>query len=508
MTHGRFLLRTSIMVIAVYGANKVTGFVKLLLMTRTFGVSPEADAYAAASQLPELLFAMLAGGALTAALIPVYADFRQRRDDSNATRLAHTVVTMTMVSFGALSLFVALIAPWIASELLVPHFSPEQQLRTAELMRISLIATAIFAVANVFTGLLHAHQHFLTPALATVLIDIGQIGGLIWLVDRWSIYGVAWGSVIGAILALLILTPALWRHRIGFRPSLDVATPGMHAVAYLMGLRVIALGAVQAVDLILIRLASGLPSGTISSYFYALLIMVFMPRSLFSAAIATVFFPTMSEQYNAGHEDALRLTATRGLQVILALVIPAAVGLVALGRPGVRFLFPGGRLEDSAVQVVYGLMVILALRLVSDAAQDQLSATFYAQHNTRVPMWTTLGWTIMNVALSVLLIGPLGIAGLAWASSAAAIALAIVLTILASRIGVGLDGRQLVGTIWKALVASAGMAVAIGELHRLQMPTSIFLPAALLSGTIIYVATYGFLNTVFPRMARNEPKSE
>ncbi|MCB0157452.1 MAG: hypothetical protein KDD83_04940, partial [Caldilineaceae bacterium] len=113
MARSRFLIRTSILVMVIYGANKVTGFVKLLLMTKTFGISAAADAYAAASQLPELLFALLAGGALTAALIPIYSDSLLRGRDAQAAQLANTVVTLTLFGFGGITLLVAWAAPWI-----------------------------------------------------------------------------------------------------------------------------------------------------------------------------------------------------------------------------------------------------------------------------------------------------------------------------------------------------------------------------------------------------------
>ncbi len=118
------------------------------------------------------------------------------------------------------------------------------------------------------------------PALGTVAIDSGQILGLYFLAPIWGIHGVAWGSVIGALLLVLVQLPAFFHFRIGYRPQLGIYSAGLRAMGHLVWPRIITLGAGQAVDLILIRLASQLPAGTISAYFYALLIMVYMPKSL------------------------------------------------------------------------------------------------------------------------------------------------------------------------------------------------------------------------------------
>ena len=496
MARSRFLIRTSILVMVIYGANKVTGFVKLLLMTKTFGISAAADAYAAASQLPELLFALLAGGALTAALIPIYSDSLLRGRDAQAAQLANTVVTLTLFGFGGITLLVAWAAPWITRTVLVPHFDPARQAMTADLMRIMLLTFLIFAVSNVFTGLLQAHQHFLAPALGTVLIDLGQIAGLIWLAPRLGIYGVAWGGVLGASAAFAILVPVLARQRIRYRPALALRTRDMRDLVRLMAPRIVALGAIQAVDLVLIRLASGLPQGSIAAYYYAQLIMVYMPRSLFGAAISTVIFPTMAEQFNARDLRGLRVTATRGIQATMALVIPAAVGLAALGLPGVRFLFPGGRLDAAGMALVYSLMLILTLRLVSEALQDILSVLFYAQHNTRLPMLATLAWMVLHISLSVTLVGPLGMAGLAWASTLAALALAAALFVLARRDGVGFDVAALGQTLVRVTIATAVMVLAILMLHRAGLGVTPFLVSALTIGAAVYGGVYWVVGRV------------
>lgn len=491
MNRTQHLLRSTIIVIFLFGLNKVTGFVKLLLMTGRFGASAEADAFTAANQLPELFGAMLAGGALAAALIPVYSAYLIRGAHTEASDLANAVVTLTLVVMGVVAALAAWFALPLTQRLLVPAFAPEQQALTAELMQILLVAMAIFSISSIFSSLLNAHQHFFTPALGTVLLDLGQIFGLYCLAPTWGIHGVAWGSVIGGLLAWSIQAPVFGRLRIANRLRVRWRLAGLHEVARLMGPRIVTLGLAQAVDLIFIRLASSLPAGSIAAYYYALLIMVYMPKSLFGSAITTVIFPTLAEQYNRGDRDGLSQTLARALQAAWVLILPGAVGLVALGPTAVAFLLQRGAFDADATALVYTLLLIFAVRLVAETTQDILFLPFYAGHNTRTPMWVAIGWMGVNVVLSYALVGPFGIQGLALASTLAVILATLALYALNRGVEGRFHGIPLGLSLGRAVLASLGMATVVLTIRWLALETLPFLVLAIGAGGATYVV--GFL---------------
>jgi putative peptidoglycan lipid II flippase len=489
MARSHHLVRSSLLVILIFALNKITGFGKLILMTSIFGTSPAADAYAAANQLPELFLSMLTGGALAAALIPIYSAYQARQDETQARELANTVLTLTLLVVGGICAAAAIGAPWLVRVVLVPDFTLEQQAFTANLMRIVLLSSVIISIGSLFTSLLHAHQHFIAPAWGTVAIDTGQIIGIVLLSSIWGIYGVAWGSVLGATLLVVVQIPALLRHCIHLRLQLALRIQGIRELGRLMGPRVVTLGVFQAVDLVFIRLASQLPDGTISAYFYAMLAMVAMPKSLFGTAISNVIFPTLAEQYNSGDSHYLRQTVTHGLRATWLLLLPAALGLLTLGQPAVAFLFQRGAFDDDSTMLVYTLMAILSIRLIGDASQDILSLFFYARHNTLTPMWLNLGWMVLNIGLSVILVGPFGIFGLAWATSLASLILALALFGLSYAMG-GLDEPLLWSTLRRLLPASAAMCTLILILRSLQLPTLSYLALAIGNGVLAFLATY------------------
>ena len=462
------------------------------MTTRLFGTGPEVDAFATANQLPELLLALLAAGALSAAFIPVYSGYLTQSRRRQAAALANTVLTLTMIVMGAACLLAIAAAPWLIRVVLAPHFPAETQQLTAQMMRIFLLAALLISLSGVFASLLHAHQHFLTPALGRVLIDLGQIFGLFALVPLWGVYGMAWGSVLGASLTVLVQIPALARLGVRLRLQIDLRLPGVREVVRLMGPRVATLGAFQAVDLIFIRLASPLAAGSIAAFYYAMLVMLSMPKSLFAAAISQVIFPTMAEQHNTGAGQQLRQTVTQGLRATWLLLLPAAVGLLVLGRPAVSFLFERGAFGPESSALVYLLMAIFSVRLLGEASYDMLALTFFARHNTHVPMWATLCWMVVNVGMSVLLVGPFGIAGLAWATSIAAIVLATAMFALNLRVD-GVDVSMLGAALGRALVSGLGMCAVVLLLHQLRLPPPLFILASASGGGFAFFGIYVLL---------------
>ena len=492
MSRAPHLIRSSFLVFFIFGLDKITGFVKLLLTTRLFGTGPEVDAFATANQLPELLLALLAAGALSAAFIPVYSGYLTQSRRREAESLAGTVLTLTLIVMGTACLLAIAAAPWLIRVALAPHFPPETQQLTTQMMRIFLLAAALISVSGVFGSVLHSHQHFLTPALGRVLIDLGQIVGLFALVPIWGVYGMAWGSVLGAALTVLVQLPALARQRLRLRLQINLRLQGVRDVLRLMGPRIVTLGAFQAVDLVFIRLASPLQAGSIAAFYYAMLVMLSMPKSLFGAAISQVIFPTMAEQHNTGSGQLLRQTVTQGLRATWLLLIPSAVGLLVLGRPAIAFLLERGEFGPESTALVYILVAIFSLRLLGEASYDVLTLTFFAQHNTHVPMWATLGWMVLNAGLSMVLVGPFGIAGLAWATSIAALALAAALLVLNLRVG-GVNVPMLGATLGRALVGSVGMSGVVLLLHQLRMPPALFILASASGGGFVFFGAYVLL---------------
>src|SRR5512143_2037330 len=177
----RRILISALIVGAGFLVSKITGFLDDRILVQTIGRSPELDAYYAAYNLPDLLFTLIAGGALAFAFIPIFTGFLTHADRTGAWRLASAVVnTVFLVALVGASLL-AIVAPWLVAQTVAQGFTPEYQQLTANLMRVLLIGTVIFSIGGVVMSALQANQHFFLPALAPIMYNLGVLGGVIFL---------------------------------------------------------------------------------------------------------------------------------------------------------------------------------------------------------------------------------------------------------------------------------------------------------------------------------------
>ena len=455
------MARSSLLVMSAFVVSKIVGLLRERAIGHAFGVSADYDAYVAAFRVPDLLFTLIAGGALVSAFLPVFAEAltREEPDDTSAWRLASTVTNLVFLITAVLSGLSALLAPQLA-EVLAPGFSASQQALSAELMRIILISTCIFAVSGIQMGMLNAYQHFLTPAIAPIVYNGGILAGALYLAPRFGVHGLAWGVVGGATGHLLVKVPALLRHGFRWQPLLDLRDAALRRVLWLMWPRVLSMFTVQLVFLVNTRLASQIESGSVAALNYAWVISQ-MPQTILGTAIATVAFPTLAELAAKGRRVALRTTFVDALRVMMALSVPAAVALLVLAGPVIAVLLQTGRFGPEAAAATELALEMFALGLVGHVTFEVVARVFYAQQDTLTPLYIGAAAMAFNVLLAYLLVGPLDQGGLALANSiAVSVEVWLALMILRRRLG-RVGGRLLAGTLARALGAAAVMALAM-----------------------------------------------
>ncbi|MCA9947168.1 MAG: oligosaccharide flippase family protein, partial [Anaerolineales bacterium] len=248
-----------------------------------------------------------------------------------------------------------------------------------------------------------------------------------------------------------------------------------------MGPRIVTLGTVQAADLFIIRLTSGLPEGSTSGYFYGYALMQ-LPETLFGTAIALVIFPTLAELFNAGERERMRETAVNALGIIWTLTIPAAALMVLLGEPAIAFLLEGDVFDANSTRLVYTVLLAFSVRLVTEATLEIVARLFYAQHDTVTPMAAYLGWLVVNVLLAYALVENLGVVGLALASTVAFTLLSAVLFWL-NKLAFG----PLLPVVGRALAGTAVLTLLILLLRQFITSAVLFLLIAGSVGVVSYV---------------------
>ena len=430
----RRVLSATVLVGAFFGLDKIVALVRQRVIAQFFGLNPVLDAYNTANNLPDLLFALISGGALAMAFIPILSEVLGREGRAAAWRLFSMVTNLAFLITAAAAVVVALVPLFLVQRVVAPGFSLEQQLLVADLMRLNLIATLLFSVSGLVMGALQAHQHFLLPALAPLLYNVGQIVGVSLLGPRFGIHGLVYGVILGAALHLLIQAPGLARYGFRWTPRIALDDPQVRRVLRLMGPRVLTVALLYLVFIINDNLASGLGPGAVTALAYGWLIMQ-VPETVIGTAAGTALLPTLAEMVSRGERTELRRLLRRAVAVLVALTVPITLAALVLLRPAVKLLFEGRAFTAENSELVILAARMFMLGLVGHSLVDVAARTFYAHKDARTPLLLAGVTLALYLVLARVLVGAsLGFAGLALANAIAfSVEAALMLVILARR---------------------------------------------------------------------------
>lgn len=421
-TPGRRLAGAALLVAGLFLASRLAGLAREMVISARFGTSAELDAYRAAFLIPDLLFQLVAGGALASAFIPVFAEYLTTEDRSHAWQLYSRVLNLVLWATLLLGGTAALFALPLVRYFIVPGFTPEQQILTADLMRWMMLSTLIFAASGLMMGTLNALHHFLLPGAAPIAYNLLIMGGAIWLAPAFGVYGLVVGVVAGAGAHLLIQLPGLWRKGVRYRlelsPWILLGDPDVRRIARLMGPRVLGIFFVQMHFVVNTILASDLDAGSLSALNFAWLLML-LPLGIFAQSVATVAFPALAAQIAAGDRDGMAAAFARILRIIFFFTLPAAVALFMLRVPVIQAVFERYQFTPESTQLVAFALQFYALGLVAHAVVEISVRAFFAMHDTWTPVKVGIAAMLLNIGLSFGLVRYLSFGGLALANTLA-----------------------------------------------------------------------------------------
>ncbi len=459
-------------VMIAYVFSSVINLAKGVVILRAFGTGMENEAFWAANRVAEVLFNLVAGGALASAFIPTFSTFLARKQKENAWKLASAIINLVFLIISILAVLAAIFAPQVVRYILAPGFvgDPEKFQLTVQLLRIILPSTVIFSISGLMMGILNAHQSFLFPALAPSMYSLGMIFGVLFLSPSMGIFGLAWGVVLGASFHLIVQLPKLFRLGGKYWPILGLDNSSVREVGTLMLPRLAGVAVVQLNFLVNTNLASRYSEGSVTGLTYGFTLML-MPLMLIAQAIAIASLPTFSAQAALGKLDEMRNSLSTALRAVFMLSIPAAVGMIILRYPLIKVLYENGTtFTAESTELVAWALLWYTVGLVGHSAVEILSRAFYAMKDTKTPVLVGVIAMSINILLSILLgslflqIGWLAIGGLALANSIATGLESIVLLIILRKRMNGLEGRKIFILLGKVLVAVTLMGIAIGWL--------------------------------------------
>ncbi|MBM4427238.1 MAG: murein biosynthesis integral membrane protein MurJ [Chloroflexi bacterium] len=398
------LARNSLIVAFFFFINKVLAFVETMIVSRIYSDRVYLlDTFNAANNLPDLLFALISGGALAMAFIPLLTEYLTTKDRAAAWDLFSRVANFGFVVTGIFALLVAIFAQQIVdAEIgIAPGFDAEQRTLLAELMRLNLIATMIFSISGLVMASLQANQHFVMPAIAPSLYNVGHIIGALVLVPIYGIYGLVYGVILGAAMHLLVQLPMLFKFGFRWTPALDIRHTGLIEAVKLMAPRLFTMAGIQLIFIARDNLASRLDQvGAVTSLTYGWMIMQ-VPETILGTAIATALLPTLSELAAKRDWKEFGVTVERALRVLIALTLPIAAVMAAGINPLVRGIFG---FDETVSQLITWTTRAYLATLTGYVIHEVAVRALYARKEPMVPFYAV----ILRLAL-FLGIGILGV---------------------------------------------------------------------------------------------------
>lgn len=476
--------RASLILTGSFIASRVLGLLRNSMFLFLFGTSTISDAYLQAFLVPDFIFNIVAGGALSSAFIPVFTKYMiGEKDEKTSWHIASSALNLALAIMAFLALIIIIFAPQ-----LVPLYNPgihdvKELGLIAKLTRIMLLQPIALGVGVIVTSVLNARQNFLLSAIGTVFYNVGLIAGLIPGIymafhgqrnDIVAITFATWGVVLGAVLQVGIQVPGLVKVGMRYTPSFDWKHPGVIQIGRQMVPRIINAAMLYCstfVDRALLQLlvvvvgVAGI-SGLITQYYQAFQ-LVLLPLSIFGMSVSTAAFPTLAENVARGRMDRVRDTILETLRSILFMAIPSSVGLMALALPIVQVLLEHGHFSLTDAQKTVVPLIFFSIGLTGLASVEILTRSFYAMRDSRTPVIVSVAQFILKIALSLVLINTAvwgvdwGTGSLAFSTSLAGTLEAIVLFwLLHQRIG-DLKVRTILLFIGRVLVAAGAMGVAL-----------------------------------------------
>ena len=461
----RLAVSTAIFGIAT-GLSRVLGLVREMVAGYYFGVAGgRINAFTVAFQLPNLVRSLVADAALSSAFVPVFSDLLEKGERRRAWRVASSLFWLMLLALTALTAIFILIAPWVID---IFGYHGQDKSLAVGLSRVLFPIVTLLGISGIVVGVLNSYDHFTVPALSPVFWNLAIIAGLAIGVphagaESTKLYVYA-GSILGATFIQVFL-PMPWlrgldRGEERLRVVLDWHDPAVRRVFKLMLPVTLGLGLINVNAVIDSFFAARFIDPNLGPAAIQKAFLVYMlPQGMFSVAVATVLFPTLSRLASRGDLRGFADAVSDGLRQIVFLLAPTAVVSAVLAEPIIRILYQRGQWHPAQTPVVAAALAAFSAGLVFNGAMLMLNRAFFSLQSNWVPTMIALGNLFLNAILD-LVFYHLGIWGIPLATAVCNIAGTAILVILLRRRLGRMNGTAIATTVLKVGVASALVAGA------------------------------------------------
>ncbi len=401
-TTSRVVIRSAGVVSGATLISRLLGLVRDILTASFFGTAPALSAFFVAFQIPNLFRKLLGEGALTAAFVPVFTEYQEKRGESAGWRVASIIFSLSTLVLGAL-VALGFILIWVITGIFE---LPDHFLLVFQLLRIMLPYLFFICLVGLAMGILNSLKHFAVPAFSPVILNLVWIGALIFLCPRFGedpsrrIFGLAIGVLIGGVIQLAVQIPVLRKKGFPFKFIPDWRDPAVRRIIRLLGPGILGFAVFQINTAIDGFLALVIGPNAPAVLFFANRLVQF-PLGVFGFAFATAVLPVMARLMARGEKEKFIGAFSHGLHSVLLITVPAAVGLIVLRRPIIALVYQRGAFGVDSAAATAWVLLWYSLGLPAFAALKIITQGFYSCQDTRTPVKVGLVAMLLNLGLNL-----------------------------------------------------------------------------------------------------------
>ncbi len=444
--------------------SRALGFVREMMVANVFGRGHETDAFFLAFAIPDMMYYILIGGALSAGFMPIFNAERARGNDKGAWSATDIFLTFSICFIVLFNIIGVIFAPQLM-KIIAVGVAPgtDQFILIVQLTRIMFTSVTLLVFAGLFTGVLNSYNIFTVPAMGPLLYNIGIIIGIFVLSKKFGIFGLASGVVFGAVLNFSIIIYRYIKLGKGFRFNFNFKDPLFVRMLILIGPAILGLSFSQLNVFINNNVASLLPeAGNVTALRYANRVML-LPLGIFAASISMALFPTLSNLVGSEEWDKFKSIFLKGFNSVMFVTIPSAVGLLVLSQPIIRLLFRTGKFEESDVAITAVALAFYSFGMVGQSASIILTRGFNSMQNSKTPVIYGGLMLLTNLTLNLLCVyyTNLGVGGVALSYTLTSILNAVLLFFSLRRKVHGLNALNLIKSFTKTAISSLVMGLSV-----------------------------------------------
>jgi len=498
----RRLIRSTLTVAAPTLLSRIFGYIRDMIQAFYLGTSRSADAYTIAYVIPNLLRRLTGEGAMTAAFVPVFTQLKKEKKTEELWKFANSFFFDLTLIMTLLTVLGIVFSPLFVRIIAFGFKDVQGKLElTIVLTRIMFPYIFLISLAALVMAILNSFHKFFVPAFTPVLFNLSIIALALIFAGKTEepAYVFAIGVVLGGLLQLAFQVPFLWRKGMRFKPMLSFTHPAVRKVGKLMLPGIFGMGIYQINFAISRIIASLLEEGSVSSLYYASRIQE-LTLGLFSIALSIALLPTFSELAARHDIQSMKKTLVFALKLIFLITFPATVGLLVLNQSIIQVLFQRGVFDAQSTSMSASCLLFFALGIPFISGVKIIAPAFYSLKDTKTPVIVAFFVMLSYISLSLVLMKPMRVGGIALALSLASVFNFILLFFLLEKKIGKVKKKEIIISAFKSAISAAGMGVAVWffmkqfEFYRLIFVKKLgVLFAAIALGIFVYV----ILNLLF-----------